>query len=171
MIVVLRGKPGVGKTTLVSKVMKEFEAVGFYTKEVRNSQGRRVGFDIVLHNGRTFVLARKSEGKPRVGKYRVFAEELEKALEMLGNVEGKILFVDEIGKMESLSLKFQRWLFESAEKATFLLATGPYIDIPLLRKFMIEFNPVIYNVSERNRNELVEILKNLIRETLEKSSF
>ncbi|HIP92720.1 MAG TPA: nucleoside triphosphatase, partial [Thermotoga sp.] len=81
MIVVLRGKPGVGKTTLVSKIIKGIRAVGFYTKEIRNSQGRRIGFDIVLHNGKIFKLARKVEGEPKIGKYRVFVEELEKALD------------------------------------------------------------------------------------------
>jgi len=170
MIIVLRGRPGVGKTTLVSKVVKDFEAVGFYTKEVRDYQGKRIGFDIVLHNGQTFVLARKVEGRPRIGKYKVFVEELEKALKVIGSVDRKILFVDEIGKMESLSQKFQRWLFESAEKAAFLLATGPHIDIPLLEKFIDKFNPVIYSVDERNRNELVGVLKDLMRKSMGKSS-
>lgn len=168
MIVVLRGKPGVGKTTLVSKIIKGIKAVGFYTKEIRDSQGRRIGFDIVLHNGKIFKLARKAEGVPKIGKYRVFVEELEKALDMIGDVEGEILYVDEIGKMESLSLKFQKWLFESAEKASFLLATAPHVEIPLFKKFMDKFNPTVYNVTERNRNELVDILRDLLFRELKK---
>jgi len=52
MHVFLTGPPGIGKTTLVKKVVKllqEFHAVtasGFYTEELRDNR-TRIGFDVV----------------------------------------------------------------------------------------------------------------------------
>lgn len=56
--------PGCGKTTLIKKVVEELKKskvaniVGFYTDEVRDESGNRIGFDIHLLNGKSGVLAR-----------------------------------------------------------------------------------------------------------------
>ncbi|XP_050709371.1 cancer-related nucleoside-triphosphatase homolog [Eriocheir sinensis] len=78
--VAVTGPPGVGKTTLVQKVVGQLQEAevacsGFYTKEVRQG-GKRVGFDVVTLSGRTGVLSRqRAEGsggrEPRVGNYAV----------------------------------------------------------------------------------------------------
>ncbi|CAH8598960.1 unnamed protein product [Heterobilharzia americana] len=89
-ILLITGKPGIGKTTLVSRVFDELikngiYVVGFKTEEVRQSYSRksyRLGFDIVLFDSsRTYPrasLARlASESNqhlqrlPRVGQYIV----------------------------------------------------------------------------------------------------
>ncbi len=60
----LTGKPGVGKTTLVEKLITclyeeypHLQLTGFITKEVR-SQGIRSGFNINTLDGQQGVLAR-----------------------------------------------------------------------------------------------------------------
>lgn len=54
----LTGKPGSGKTTMVQKLISELKMQGFYTEEVRNSEGDRVGFDVVTLAGKRTILSR-----------------------------------------------------------------------------------------------------------------
>ena len=56
--ILLTGRPGCGKTTLVKRVVAKlvFPAGGFYTEEIRQ-RGERVGFKIVTLDGEEVVLA------------------------------------------------------------------------------------------------------------------
>lgn len=70
----ITGKPGVGKTTLVTKIverMRPVRAVGFHTSEIR-IRGSRVGFELYGLNGRHRTLAHVDfRNEDRVGKYKV----------------------------------------------------------------------------------------------------
>jgi len=69
----LTGRPGVGKTTVVMKVVKEFRgnAGGFYTEEIRRGNTRE-GFRIKTLDGRSGILSHVSHAGPfRVGRYGV----------------------------------------------------------------------------------------------------
>ena len=55
----ITGKPGVGKTTLIEKMIERMQAVnmaGFYTAEIR-SKGSRLGFELHGLNGTRRTLA------------------------------------------------------------------------------------------------------------------
>ncbi|PIK56906.1 putative cancer-related nucleoside-triphosphatase [Apostichopus japonicus] len=107
--------PGVGKTTIVQKVIEEVKALsipvkGFVTAEVR-SGGKRSGFDIISLTGDRGNLSRIGSNKPgpRVGQYVVDVKNFEhvalKALEL--PPAGKtVMVIDEIGKMELFSQTF-----------------------------------------------------------------
>ena len=69
----LSGRPGVGKTTLIKRLARAVEprGCGFYTDELREN-GSRVGFAIVTLSGYRDVLAHVDYPEPqRVGKYGV----------------------------------------------------------------------------------------------------
>ncbi len=109
--ILLTGPPQCGKTTVVQKVVARFpgQAAGFYTREVRDRHGRRLGFEIVTLAGETALLSYVDfPGPLRVGKYGVNLENFHRvalpALEFRSGIE--LIVVDEVGKMECLSERF-----------------------------------------------------------------
>jgi nucleoside-triphosphatase len=111
-VCLLTGPPRAGKTTLIKQVVGEYlgKAGGFYTEEIRE-QGERVGFRLVTLDGRDVVLSHVSLQSPyRVGKYGVNVEGLEQvgiSALLVAAEKADLIVVDEIGKMEMLSLNFR----------------------------------------------------------------
>ena len=127
-VILLTGKPGVGKTTLISKIVAQLRALpgagialhGFLTDEVRDSFGKRCAFELVdVRSGRRCELARVHDGhrdgndSKYVGRYRVNFPAFESVAvgsldpERSGRAgERTVCIVDEIGKMEILSDRF-----------------------------------------------------------------
>jgi nucleoside-triphosphatase len=118
----LTGSPGVGKTTVLLKVVdalkgKGYSVGGMISREVR-SGGVRVGFEILdLSTGKHGWLARVNQTQgPSVGRYHVDLEDLdgvgaEAILKAVRNFD--VIAVDEIGPMELFSEKFK----DAARKA------------------------------------------------------
>jgi nucleoside-triphosphatase len=77
--VLLTGRPGCGKTTLIKRVVDEVAvpAGGFYTEEVRES-GQRVGFKMITLDDQESLLAHVDfKTQQRVGKYGLDLSALE----------------------------------------------------------------------------------------------
>jgi nucleoside-triphosphatase len=135
--ILVTGPPGIGKTTLVLRVLdllKGRRLAGFYTEEVRGPAGR-TGFRLVTLDGRTAQLATAGgAGGPRVGRYAVHLAALEavceEAIDPGPGVD--VVVIDEIGKMECLSPAFVRAARRAlsgpaAVLATVALAGGGFI--------------------------------------------
>jgi nucleoside-triphosphatase len=126
--ILITGCPGVGKTTLVRRLVPELAAwqpVGFYTEEIRESGVRR-GFEWVDLRGRRGVLSHVAlHGPYRVGRYGVDVQGFEAYLASLDltAAESRVLFIDEIGKMECLSARFRSLLKQALESERPLVAT------------------------------------------------
>jgi nucleoside-triphosphatase len=107
----ITGKPGVGKTTLIRKVaecLKDYKPVGFYTQEIRVT-GHREGFRMVSLNGRSGILSHvHHKGPCRVGRYGVDLPGFERFLTDIDlcHSASHLVMIDEIGKMECLSSQF-----------------------------------------------------------------
>jgi nucleoside-triphosphatase len=126
--ILITGRPGVGKTTLIRKALERLQpvnAAGFYTAEIR-SQGRRVGFELRGLKGTRRLLSHvKIKGAHRVGKYGVDTagfEEFLADLDLLG-AGVDLVVIDEIGKMELFSRRFQTLITKLLDSAKPLLAT------------------------------------------------
>lgn len=111
-VCLITGPPRCGKTTLIRQVVREYSGkpCGFYTEEVRED-GDRTGFRLVTLDGRQALLSTASIASPyRVGKYGVDIAALERvgvtAL-LQPSAKCDLAVVDEIGKMEMLSLRFR----------------------------------------------------------------
>ncbi len=166
---ILTGRPGIGKTTVVRKVAERLgdRAVGFYTVEVRKA-GRREGFDVVTLDGRRGILARRRLDSPhRVGRYRVDLAALEALLDELippAPEPGQVLIIDEIGKMELLSERFVATLMRALESPAPVIATMMRGQHPVVRRVLQRPDVRVVEVTMSNRDQLPEqILSWLIR--------
>lgn len=123
-LLLLTGAPGVGKTTVLLRVVEALKANGFsvggmISREVR-SCGARVGFEILdLSSGKHGWLAHVNQPTgPQVGKYRVNLTDLDSigAEAILNAVENcDVTAIDEIGPMELFSEKFRIAVEKAAE--------------------------------------------------------
>lgn len=152
-ILLLTGEAGVGKTTIIQRVIDTIplRAGGFITGEIRE-QGRRVGFTITALSGENGTLAHINQRSPyKVGKYfvnledleRVGVDALEKALE-----EDELIVIDEIGKMELYSKQFK-----DAVRA--VLDSGK----PVLGSIMFQRSPFADGIKQWPRVEVLEVNK------------
>lgn len=103
----LAGRPGIGKTTVIQKVVEILgeRAGGFYTEEIRGPHGR-AGFRLVTLDGQSAVMAHvkfRRTGMPRVSRYGVDVGAIDGigVAAIHGAMQARqVIVVDEIGKME-----------------------------------------------------------------------
>ena len=112
MNILLTGKPGCGKSTLVEALIDSLKGkriAGIITPEIRDRE--RKGFKIIdLASGKEDILASVNiKTMPRVGKYGVNIKGIDSIVDLfLENFEtADYVFLDEIGKMELYSKKFK----------------------------------------------------------------
>ncbi len=155
--ILITGPPGCGKTTLIRKAVTTLgvAAAGFYTEEIRSpstgsgqASSRREGFALVTLDGRRATLASvRIRGPHRVSKYGVDVEALETVgLPALENADAKLLVIDEIGKMELFSQRFQEAVLCALDSGT-----------PLLASIMISRHPFADTIRSRDDIRLINL--------------
>lgn len=127
--ILITGNPGVGKTTLIKNIISKLNipAGGFYTSEIRDSEGRRLGFKIISLDGKENIMA----GVDIVSGYRVSKYGVNtSAIDQIGvsairdAIENKdIIIIDEIGRMELFSKEFINATNEALDSTKILLGT------------------------------------------------
>ncbi len=171
MKIVLTGEPGVGKTTLIKKLVSSLgdRAIGFWTEEVRDPKTKkRTGFRIRTTDGKSLLFASKTfTSKHLVGSYGVNVERFESlALPILEKAlqEDKVVVVDEVGKMELFSKAFRdlvRRLIYDQKKD--MVITIPIRDVhPLVAEIRRLREAVLLEVSKDNREGLLEDILSLL---------
>lgn len=139
MNILITGSPGIGKTTLICRLIEGITAaplMGFYTREIRQ-RGVRQGFELIGLDGSRATLAHTSiRGRQRVGKYGVDVKGFEAFLTnlKLESAAGWAI-IDEIGKMECFSATFRR----------------------LARQALASETPVVASVSQRGGGFVAEV--------------
>jgi nucleoside-triphosphatase len=109
---------------------------GFVTEELRE-EGRRVGFQGVTFDGRSFPLAHlRTKGSLRIGPYGVDLSGLESVgLDALvAPTPGTLVVLDEIGKMECLSEAFKSRVARLLGDDTPFIATVAAVGVGFVRK-------------------------------------
>lgn len=168
MIILIRGNPGVGKTTLIKKIIHQSDKQwgGFYTQELRVNNNR-LGFLIITLDGQRGVLAhRKLKSTIKVGKYYVNLSDLENI--GVASIESAILkrqplIVDEIGKMELQSSKFKKYVAIAVELSPLLIATVSNHDDKFIDSLKRIEHAILIDVTHRNRDLLDKMIMELIK--------
>ncbi|MCK5597594.1 MAG: NTPase [Candidatus Eisenbacteria sp.] len=165
------GRPGVGKTTLIERVLDflDIDAGGFYTSEMLDG-GRRVGFSIVGLHGDSGVLAHVDhEGSFRVGKYGVNCEDLERvgvrAVDQALK-HSRLIVMDEIGRMELCSQAFQEAVGRALDSPKPVLGTIQDRTNAFLDSVRARPDVEVLRVNTGNRECLVPILRDRMLELL-----
>jgi nucleoside-triphosphatase len=167
--ILLTGLPGCGKTTAIMQILEKLKGkntAGFYTQEIREGNTRK-GFRFNRLDGHTGILAHINiKTSYRVGKYRVNLEEFEKVIVPVLNPEddAQIFIIDEIGKMECFSGKFEsavRRLFDSDKT---IIATVAQKGDGLISEIKNHPAARLFNLTIQNQDSVVnEIIKAIIK--------
>ena len=166
----ITGLPGVGKTTLIKKLseaLESFHPVGFYTEEVRE-EGERKGFELVSLEGKRALLSHKEIRSPyQVGRYKVDIKGFE---EYLGSIfffdpSSRLIIIDEIGKMECLSLRFQKMLKEILDSEKWLIATIALKGSGLIAEAKERKDVKLFEITKKNRDSLLKEISDFVSQT------
>jgi nucleoside-triphosphatase len=164
----LTGNPGIGKTTVLMKIVdvlktRGFKVGGMITREVREV-GERVGFEILdLNSSKRGWLAQVNIGTgPRVGRYRINLKDLEEigAKSILDAARhAEVVVIDEIGPLELFSNKFR----VAVQKA--MLSHKPVVAVihwktkeALINEVKAREDAEIFAVTYANREDLIEVV-------------
>jgi nucleoside-triphosphatase len=163
-ILLLTGSPGVGKTTVLLRIIDALKAKGYsvggmISREVRSS-GVRVGFEILdLSNDRRGWLAHVNQTiGPQVGKYRVNLEDLnsigaEAIMKAIKDCD--IIAIDEIGPMELFSEKFREAVRKAVECGKVMVGVVHWKAMDrLIDEVKKREDAEILEVTRENRNKL-----------------
>jgi len=161
------GPPGVGKSTLVSKVIMRLKSagviVGGCTTYERRSKGARMGFEVLdLSSGRKGELASvETKLGPRVGRYRVNLTDLAEigaAGLQAAATSSELVVIDEVGPMELVSPEFRRAVKRCIDSGKPILAVvHERLDDDLLNELRGKAR-LILTLSAENRDSSVEEL-------------
>jgi nucleoside-triphosphatase len=159
--ILITGPPRCGKSTLISKLIeyytiKDYSIYGFLTPEVKKS-GYRIGFDIqdiFLKKQEKFARIGNYNTPNKLGKYWIFLEGLEN---IISNFEAPqlhkidLFIIDEIGKMELFSKKFQDFITRIFASNLSIIATiGLTVKHPIKAHLLNLPNVKLFNLDRLN---------------------
>lgn len=167
MKILLTGKPGVGKSTILDKVRHDFkgEKFGIISQELRDKEGHRLGFEAVNSQGDRKMFASIDQIKSNYivgGKYHVDLSVIDKfvvpAIAAGINMPEGLVFIDEIGRMQAFSQKFLETINNVLNSDTNILATIVYDPEPWSIQFKTNHQVILVQVSQLNRDILPKLL-------------
>jgi nucleoside-triphosphatase len=158
-ILLLTGAPGIGKTTIIKNVAERFKGKrlgGFYTEEIRE-HGERHGFRLVTFDSQERVIAHVDFPRAHcVGRYGVDVAALNEVVGpalALDNA-ATVYLVDEIGKMECLSVRFIAAMRALLKSPMILVATIALKGSGFIAEVKQRKDSLLWEVTRENRDGL-----------------
>lgn len=153
----LTGAPSSGKTTVIKKLLQKLPvpANGFYTEEERE-RSKRVGFLMrTLDGKRGYLGHERIVSHFRIRRYGVSIENIENiAVPSMMPVEGQIIVMDEIGKMECFSQAFKLAAVKALDSPNIVIGTITLGGTDFIRQIKQRKDIELIEVTEENRNTL-----------------
>lgn len=168
----LTGRPGVGKTTILRMVVArcEMPVGGFYTEEIREG-GRRTGFRLVTLDGKSGMLASVNiSSRYRVGKYGVHLRDLEQVgvksiWRAVEQPDVAVVVIDEIGKMELFSTAFCQAVLAALDSPKTVLASVMARSQPWVDAIKARHDVKLVEATQSNRQDLPEQILRWMQQT------
>ena len=165
--ILITGRPGCGKTTLVEKVAAALaeRAGGFTSTEIRESRGR-VGFALRTLNGNEGVLAHVKQKSPhRIGRYGVNVRDVDAvAVPAIREAAeaGKVVIIDEIARMELFSAAFREAVTKALDSPSRVLANIQMRRDAFLDEVRSRPDVTLITITPENRDRLAgELMREL----------
>jgi nucleoside-triphosphatase len=135
---------------------------GFLTRELRE-RGERVGFTLETLDGRRGMLAHVSiRGGPRVGRYGVSHDDLERLAIPALRAHADVV-VDELGRMELTSAAFRDAVIALLDRPTALVATVPARPDPFTDELKRRPSVAVLQLTRWNRDDMPSELARRLR--------
>jgi len=158
--VAITGRPGVGKTTLVERLLERIplSAGGMVTQEIRKC-GHRVGFSVLdVASGEEGVLAHiHGRDGPKIGRYTVDLRSLEEigvAAIRSAIHRRDLVVIDEIAPMELMSTAFVPAVEAAlASDRSLLISTHAHVDHPIAHRVRQELT--LFRIKLGNRDTVI----------------
>jgi nucleoside-triphosphatase len=165
----LTGAPSSGKTTVIRKVIDSLRlpARGFYTEEER-VEGKRVGFLMKTLEGKKGYLAHQDITSDfHIRRYGVSIENIEAlAVPSIAPVNGHIIILDEIGKMECFSELFKKAAINALASPNIVVGTVTYGGDDFILGIKKREDLEILEVTQDNRDTLPDLILRKIADIL-----
>lgn len=159
------GRPGIGKTTLMKNIIKTLRGQsidGFITEELREKE-ERAGFWLSPLDGRQVLLAHQQfNSDVQVGPFKVNTAILEEvAIPVLKRAQNqaRLIFLDELGRMELCSNKFRQAVEALFNKGPVIVATGSISPIDFLEAIKRRKDVELIPLTMANRDMVEEELQ------------
>jgi nucleoside-triphosphatase len=170
--ILITGRAGSGKSTIVREMLENLQpqAGGFFSPEVRDAAGERIGFDIVTLDGQRAPLARVGlKGTHYLGRYGVDVDTLDRvgvAAMDAAVVASHLVVIDEIGKMELFSQRFQRAVIEALRRHRLIFGTVMLSSHPFSDELKAQPDTLLFELTPGTRDDVRGALEANLRAAL-----
>jgi len=167
----ITGAPSSGKTTVIKKVIDGLgtSANGFYTEEERVA-GKRVGFLMKTLDGKRGYLGHQDiQSDFHIRRYGVSIGNIEMiAVSAITPVQGNVIILDEIGKMECFSGAFRKAAVKALDSQNIVVGTITFGGDDFILSIKGRGDIEIHEVTSENRDALPDMILRKISDILRK---